>query len=120
MTVKVTVTQTGALVLFLNLWVLYVYGPAPAVPGKVFGLQVPTPAAPGRKSRRAKVPVVPAGFCVGVPDGVGVGLATGVGVGDATGVGVGVATGPPQLVVVIFNVHPPLMLPTSSAASSTT
>ena len=52
--------------------------------------------------------------------GVGVGVPDGVGVGDATGVGVGVGVVPPQVVVVMFNVHPPLMLPTSSAASSTT
>ena len=68
----------------------------PKVPGKVLVPQVPTPEAPGRKSRWAKVPVIPAGF---PPPGVGVGVATGVGVGVppgvgvATGVGVGDATG---------------------------
>ena len=81
--------------MFLNLWVLYVYGPAPDVPGKVLVPQVPI--APPRKSRIAKVPVIPAGFppgvgdADGVGDATGVGLATGVGdapgVGDATGVG---------------------------------
>ncbi len=110
LTVNVTVTQSGALVLFLNRWVLYINGPPAIVPGKVLPAQVPT--TPARLSRRAKVPVVPAGFGSGVPDGVGV--------GDATGVGVGVGSVPPQLVVVMFNVHPPLKLPTSSSASSTT
>ncbi len=69
------------------------------------------------------VQTLPPGVGVGVGDATGVGLDTGVGdatgVGLDTGVGVGVAA-PPQLVVVILNVHPPLMLPRSPPKSSTT